>query len=44
MDTVEQIVRSVLMLGGLALVLGLMAFALMVVFKIATGIDEQIQE
>ncbi len=44
MDTVEQIVRSVLMLGGLAVVLGLMAFALMIVFKIATGIDEQIQE
>ena len=44
MDTVEQIVRSVLMLGGLALVLGLMVSALMIVFKIATGIDEQIQE
>lgn len=44
MDTVEQIVRAGLMLAGLALVLGVMAGAMMIVFKIATGIDEQIQE
>lgn len=44
MDTVEQIIRALLMVVSLGAVLGLMAFALMVVFKIATGIDDQIQE
>lgn len=44
MDTVEQVVRAVLMLAGLAIVLGLMAAAMMIMFRIATGIDDQIQE
>ncbi len=44
MDTVEQVVRAVLMLAGLAVVLGLMAAAMMIMFRIATGIDDQIQE
>jgi hypothetical protein len=44
MDVLEQVVRVGLMLAGLGVVLGLMVAALMFVFKLATGIDEQIQE
>lgn len=44
MDTVEQIVRAGLMLVSLGVILALIAAAFMIMFKIATGIDEQIQE
>jgi len=44
MDTLEQLLRAALTLAGLAVVLAVMAAAMMIVFKIATGIDEQIQE
>lgn len=44
MDVLEQIVRAGLMLVALGVVLGVIAAAFMIVFKIATGIDEQIQE
>jgi len=44
MDFLEQVLRAGLMMVALAVVLGLIAAAFMIVFKIATGIDEQIQE
>jgi hypothetical protein len=44
MDTLEQIARAGMMLVGLGIVVVLIAAAFMIVFKIATGIDDQIQE
>lgn len=44
MDTLEQIARAAMMLVGLGIVVVLIAAAFMIVFKIATGIDDQIQE
>jgi hypothetical protein len=44
MDTLEQLVRAGGMLIALGIVVVLIAAAFMIVFKIATGIDEQIQE
>jgi flagellar biosynthesis protein FliQ len=44
MDVIEEIIRSALMLVGLVVVLLLIAALFMIIFKIATGIDDQIQE
>ncbi len=44
MDTIEQIVRAVLMVGALVVVMLLLAALFMIVFNLATGIDDQIQE
>jgi competence protein ComGC len=44
MDVVEQIIRGGLTLVALVVVLLLIAALFMIVFKIATGIDDQIQE
>jgi cell division protein FtsX len=43
MDVIESIIRAVLMVGFLVLVLLAIAALFMVVFGIATGIDEKIQ-
>jgi hypothetical protein len=44
MDAVEQIIRAVLMVGALIVVVLLLAALFMIVFNLATGIDDQIQE
>lgn len=44
MDAIEQIVRAVLMVGALVVVVLLLAALFMIVFNLATGIDDQIQE
>lgn len=44
MDWVEEIVRSGLTLVALVAVLLLIAALFMIIFKIATGIDDHIQE
>jgi hypothetical protein len=43
-DAIEQIVRAVLTVGVLIVVILLLAALFMIVFNIATGIDEKIQE
>ncbi len=43
MDLIEGIVKAGLMLVVLAVVIGLVAALFMIVFGIATGIDERIQ-
>ena len=44
MDVVEQIVRAGLTIGALILIIGLVAALFMIMFSVATGIDDQIQE
>lgn len=43
-DVVEQIVRAGLTIGALILIIGLVAALFMIMFSVATGIDDQIQE
>jgi len=43
MDLIEGIIKAGLMLGALVVVIGLVAALFMIVFGIATGIDERIQ-
>jgi hypothetical protein len=43
MDVIESIIRAALMIGFLILVIIAIAALFMVVFGIATGIDEKIQ-
>jgi flagellar biosynthesis protein FliQ len=43
MDLIEGIIKAGLMLVALAVVIGLVAALFMIVFGIATGIDERIQ-
>lgn len=44
MDAIEQIVRALVMVGLLLVVVMVMAALFMIVFNLATGIDDQIQE
>lgn len=44
MDAIEQVVRAVLTVGVLIVVILLLAALFMIVFNIATGIDDNIQE
>ena len=44
MDTVEQIIRAGLTVLALILIIGLIAALFMIMFSVATGIDDQIQE
>ena len=44
MDTVEQIFRAGLTVVALILIIGLIAALFMIMFSVATGIDDQIQE
>lgn len=44
MDAIEQIVRAVLTVGILIVVVLALAALFMIVFNIATGIDDHIQE
>ena len=44
MDVVEQIVRAGLTIGALILIIGLVAALFMIMFSVATEIDDQIQE
>ena len=44
MDIVIGIVRAALMVGFIALVVGALACLFMIVFGIATGFDQRIQE
>jgi hypothetical protein len=43
-DTVEQIIRAGLTVLALILIIGLIAALFMIMFSVATGIDDQIQE
>ncbi len=43
MDLIEGIIKAGLMFVALAVVIGLVAALFMIVFGIATGIDERIQ-
>jgi flagellar biosynthesis protein FliQ len=43
-DTVEQIIRAGLTVVALILIIGLIAALFMIMFSVATGIDDQIQE
>lgn len=44
MDVLEGIAKAILMLGFVFLVIALVAALFMVVFNIATGIDERLQD
>jgi hypothetical protein len=44
MDWIGEVIRSGLMLVALAVVVLLIAALFMIIFKIATGIDDHIQE
>ena len=43
-DVVEQIIRAGLTVVALILIIGLIAALFMIMFSVATGIDDQIQE
>jgi flagellar biosynthesis protein FliQ len=43
-DVVEQIIRAGLTVVALILIIGLVAALFMIMFSVATGIDDQIQE
>jgi hypothetical protein len=43
-DGVEQIIRAGLTVVALILIIGLVAALFMIMFSVATGIDDQIQE
>jgi cell division protein FtsX len=43
-DAIEQIIRALVMVGLLIAVVLVMAALFMIVFNLATGIDDQIQE
>ena len=44
MDVVEQFIRAGLTVVALILIIGLVAALFMIMFSVATGIDDQIQE
>ena len=44
MDMIVGILRALLMIGFIAVVIGLVAALFMIVFSIATGIDRKMQQ
>ena len=44
MDFLESLVTFLLMMGAIALIFALLAGLFMIIFSIATGVDEHLQE
>jgi hypothetical protein len=44
MDILKGIVTFVVMIGAIAVIIGLLAAMFMIVFSIATGVDEKMQD
>jgi hypothetical protein len=44
MDIVKDVISAILMIGAVALIIGLAAALFMIIFNIATGVDEHLQE
>ncbi len=44
MDFLESLLSFVLMLGAIGLIIALLAGLFMIIFSIATGVDEHMQE
>ena len=44
MDIVKGVVSAIVMIAGIAVVIGLLAAMFMIVFSIATGVDEKMQD
>ena len=44
MDILESLLSFLLMMGAVLLIIGLLAGLFMIIFSIATGVDEHMQE
>ncbi len=44
MDFIKGAISAVVMIGGILVVIGLLAAMFMIVFSIATGVDEKMQD
>ena len=44
MDFVKGVISAVIMIGAILVVIGLLAAMFMIVFSIATGVDEKMQD
>lgn len=44
MDVLKSLLTFLLMMGAVAVIIGLLAALFMIIFSIATGVDEHLQE
>ena len=44
MEFVKGVLSAIVMIGGILVVIGLLAAMFMIVFSIATGVDEKMQD
>lgn len=44
MDIIKGVISAVIMIGGILVVIGLLAAMFMIIFSIATGVDEKMQD
>jgi hypothetical protein len=44
MDVLKDVISAILMIGAVALIIGFVAALFMIIFNIATGVDEHLQE
>lgn len=44
MDIVKGVISAVIMIAAIAVIIGLLAAMFMIVFSIATGVDEKMQD
>ena len=44
MDIVKDVASAILMIAAVAVIIGLVAALFMIIFNIATGVDEHLQE